>query len=141
MKNIKAIYGLASIFTLIIGMIIYLLFRDLNNMLLFRWIPKLAFFQNFEYIQLTPSVLSYILMYNIPDMLWFVSGILFLRFFWFYKPREQKIYVLCFYIIGTVFELSQLSKHIPGTFDFLDLLFMGIGALVEGLIYKKRCLA
>ena len=33
-------------------------------------------------------------------------------------------------------ETSQLSEKVPGTFDLLDLLFMGIGAFVEGLLYK-----
>jgi glycopeptide antibiotics resistance protein len=69
-------------------------------------------------------------------MLWFVSGILLLRFIWFYRFKEQKVYVACFYGIGTIFEISQLSEKIPGTFDFLDLLFMGIGAFVEGLLYN-----
>jgi hypothetical protein len=34
-------------------------------------------------------------------------------------------------------ETSQLAKNIPGTFDPLDLLFMGMGAFFEGLLYKK----
>jgi hypothetical protein len=28
-------------------------------------------------------------------------------------------------------------EKIPGTFDWFDLLFLGIGAFVEGLLYKK----
>jgi len=69
-------------------------------------------------------------------MLWFVSGILFLRFIWFYKINIQKTYISCFYGIGVLFETSQLSKNVPGTFDWLDLLFMGIGAFVEGSLYN-----
>jgi hypothetical protein len=136
MKRIRMLYGLSSFFTLILGMIIYLLFRDLRNYSILKLIPKLEFAKP-VFIQLTPSILSYIWLYNIPDMLWFVSGILMLRFIWFYKIKEQKVYVLCFYIIGTVFEISQLSKYIPGAFDLLDLLFIGIGAFVEGLLYNN----
>jgi hypothetical protein len=69
-------------------------------------------------------------------MLWFVSGILLLRFIWFDRLKEQKIYLIIFYIIGVLFEISQLSVNIPGTFDWLDLLFMGIGAFVESLLYN-----
>jgi hypothetical protein len=76
------------------------------------------------------------LKYNLPDTLWFVSGILLLRFIWFLKTKEQKIYVSCLYGIGTILEISQLSGKIPGTFDVLDVLFMGIGAFVEGLLYN-----
>ena len=128
-------YGLLSFLFLVAGMCIYLLFRDLNNMLLFKWIPKPEFTET-VFVQLKPSIFAYILKYNVPDMLWFVSGILFLRFIWIYKMKMQKIYVVCFYGIGAVFEISQLSEKVPGTFDLLDLLFMGIGAFVEGLLYK-----
>jgi hypothetical protein len=135
MKKIRMLYGFSSFFSLITGIVIYFLFREWNNMILFEWIPRLKFAKNL-FIQLKPSIFSNILRNNIPDMLWFVSGILFLRFIWFYKFKEQKIYVLCFYIMGAVFEISQLSERVPGTFDWLDLLFMGIGAFVEGLLYK-----
>jgi hypothetical protein len=136
MKRNRVLYGLLSFFSLIIGIVIYFFFSEWNNMILFKWIPKLNFAKNL-FIQLKPSIFSNILRYNIPDMLWFVSGILFLRFLWFRKLKEQKIYILSFYIMGTLFEISQLSKKVPGTFDWLDLLFMGIGAFVEGLLYRK----
>jgi hypothetical protein len=136
MKNIRAFYGLLSLFTLITGIAIYLLFRDLNNIILFTWIPKPEFIKTIL-APLKPSIYSDILRYHLPDMLWFVSAILFLRFLWFYKTKEQTVYILCFYGIGLVFEISQLSEKIPGTFDWLDLLFLSIGAFVEGLLYKK----
>ena len=104
-------------------------------MILFSWIPKPVFFEK-TLIPLKPSVFTDIVRYNLPDMLWFVSAILFLRFIWFYKTKIQTVYVLCFYAIGFGFEIAQLSEKVPGTFDLLDLLFMGIGAFVEGLLYK-----
>jgi len=76
------------------------------------------------------------LLFNLPDALWFLSGILLLRFIWFYKPKEQYVYIVCFYLMGVIFEISQLSGNIPGTFDYLDLLFMGIGVFGEGLLNK-----
>jgi len=135
MKKIRVFYGLLSLLTLVLGMIIYLLFRDLNNIVLFSWIPKLDFLE-IMIVPLKPSIFSDFLRCNMPDMLWFVSGILLLRFIWFYKFKEQIAYVLCFYITGAVFEISLLSEKVPGTFDWLDLLFMGIGAFVEGLLYN-----
>jgi asparagine N-glycosylation enzyme membrane subunit Stt3 len=135
MKKIRGVYALLSLIFLITGICIYLLFKDLNNMIFINWITKLEFTKP-VFIHLTPSTFSNILMYNIPDMFWFISGILFLRFIWFYKFKEQKVYIICFYIMGAVLEISQLSRNIPGTFDFLDLFFMGIGALIEGLLYN-----
>ena len=135
MKNARLFYGLLSLLTLISGMAIYLLFRDVNNMVLFTWIPKPQFLKT-VLVPLQPSIFTNILKYHLPDMLWFVSAILLLRFIWFYKAKEQTIYILCFYGIALVLEASQLSEKVAGTFDWLDLLFFGIGAFVEGLLYN-----
>jgi hypothetical protein len=135
MSGIRKVYGLLSFLTLVLGMVIYLLFRNFNGMLIFSWITKPIFLETIL-VPLKPSVFTNILRYNIPDMLWFVSAILFFRFIWFYNIKVQNVYIICFYIIGFVFEISQLSEIIPGTFDLLDLLFMGIGAFIEGFLYK-----
>ena len=134
-KRIRLLYGLLSLVTLLAGLTIYLLFRDVNNIVLFAWIPKPEFLKT-VLVPLKPSVMADFLRYHLPDTLWFVSAILFFRFIWFYKIKTQKLYIFCFYGIGLILETSQLSKKVPGTFDWLDLFFMGIGAFVEGLLYK-----
>jgi len=135
MKRIKLFYGLLSLMTLFIGIVIFLLFRDLNNIVLFSWIPKPEFL-NTVLVPLKPSAFTDFLKYHLPDTLWFISAILFLRFLWFYKAKTQTAYIVCFYCFGLVLETSQLLEKVPGTFDWFDLLFMGIGAFVEGLLYK-----
>ena len=135
MKNYLMIYGFLSLLTLLSGIVIYLLFRDLNNIVLFTWIPKPESLET-VLVPLKPSVIANFLKYHLPDTLWFVSAILFLRFLWFNKNKTQTAYIVCFYGIGLVLETSQLSEKVPGTFDWFDLLFMGIGAFVEGLLYK-----
>jgi len=136
MNRNRMLYGLLSIFTLLTGIVIYLLFRDLNNMIIFSWIPRPQLYET-VLLQLKPSIFLNFLRFNLPDMLWFISGILLFRFIWFYYKKEQTVYIWCFYCTGFVFEISQLSKKISGTFDWLDLLFLGIGAFVESLLYKK----
>ena len=135
MNKVRTVYGLLSLLTLVLGMVIYLLFRVLNNTLLFSWIPKPKFLET-TLVPLKTSIITNVLTYNLPDMLWFVSAILFFRFIWFDDFRVQKIYITSFYVFGIVFEISQLSEKVPGTFDWFDLLFLGIGAFVEGLLYK-----
>jgi hypothetical protein len=135
MKNIRTYYGLLSFFILLIGIVIYLLFRDLNNIILFTWISKPEFFQTIL-IPTKPSIFSSFLKYHLPDLLWFLSGILLLRFIWFYRYKEQNVYIIYFFLMGVIFEISQLSENIPGTFDCLDLFFMCMTALIEGLLYK-----
>jgi len=136
MKNVKLIYGLLSLFTLIMGICIYLLFRDINNMILFKFIPKPEFTKNIL-IQFKPSLFSYVIKYNFPYILWFLSGISLIRFIWFYNFKMQNIYVLCFYFICLIYVLCKISNKFPGTFDWLDLLFIGIVAFVESFLYKK----
>jgi hypothetical protein len=133
-ETTKRLYGLTSIISLITGMGIYLFFRNLN-MLIFELIPKPEFLQN-VYIPVKHTFFSSLLLYNLPDALWFLSGILFFRFLWFHNQKWQKIYILCFYGIAVTFEICQLSENVPGTFDWLDLLFMGTTAFVEGLLYN-----
>ena len=135
MERIRLLYGLMSLLTLLTGIVIYLLFRDLNNIVLFAWMPKPQFLKT-VLVPLQPSVTADFVRYHLPDMLWFVSAILFLRFLWWYKSKTQTTYIVCFYVIGLIIEISQLSEKVPGTFSWLDLFFMGIGAFVEGLLYK-----
>ena len=134
-KRQRLFYGLLSLVTLLAGIVIYFLFRDLNNIVLFKWIPQPELLKTIL-IALKPSISANFLRYYLPDTLWFISAILFLRFLWFYKVKTQTSYIVSFYAIGLVLEISQLSENIPGTFDWFDLLFMGIGAFIESLLYK-----
>ena len=131
----RRLYGFASLIILFLGIGIYLLFRN-TNMLIFEQIPKLEFF-NKIYLPVKHSVFSSMLLFNLPDVLWFLSGIFFIRFLWFKNKKWQVIYLICFYGIAFLIEVTQLLKNVPGTFDVLDLLFMSITAFVEGLLYKK----
>ena len=135
MRIIRQFYGIASLVSLGTGMGIYLFFRN-TNMLLFEWIPKLNNLNN-VYIPVKHSFFNSILLYNLPDALWFLSGILFIRFLWFNNKKWQEIYIIWFYVIAIIIETSQILKTSPGTFDVLDLFFIGIAAFVEGLSYKK----
>ena len=132
---IRNFFGLSALISLTTGIGIYFFFRN-TNMILFSWIPEIKFI-NSIYIPVNRSFFSSLFLFNLPDALWFLSGILFLRFLWFYKIKEQIVYITSFYIIGLSFEISQLSNIIPGTFDYLDLLFLSIVAFVEGLLYIK----
>jgi len=131
----RTLYALLSSLLLFAGICVYFFFRDTTHLLFFAWVPKPAFLTD-VFIQLPPSVFSSILMHNTAGMLWLVSGILFLRFIWFHKPLAQNVYIGGFCAAAAIMEISQLSERVPGTFDILDLLFMGIGAFVEGLLYK-----
>jgi hypothetical protein len=131
----RSFYGFLALSTLITGLLIYLLFRNVNNLLLFNWIPKPQFLDT-VLIPLKPALFTNILRYNLPDMLWLVSAVLCIRFIWFYHLQIQKVYIAVFYAIALAFTIGQLSKKIPGTFDVLDLVFMGFGAFLESVIFN-----
>ena len=135
MTKIRARYGLLSVLFLAAGICVYFLFRDLSGMVFFAWVPYHEFVGN-AHIRLPPSALSNVLMYNTAGLLWLVSGILFFRFLWFSRPKAQTVYIACFCLLAAAIEIAQLSGNVPGTFDPLDLLLMGAGAVAEGLVHN-----
>jgi len=130
----RTIYFAISLFTLLCGVAIYPLFRG-PNLLVWGILPRPAFWGSWQ-MPYPKGGLASVLAGSGPDCLWFLSGILFLRFIWFYRTKIQKGYILFFYGIGAVIEIIQLSEKIPGTFDLLDLFFMGIGAFLEALLHN-----
>jgi len=141
MKKTRVIYGFLSPLFLVAGMLVYFLFRDWGNLIFFAWIPiPIPDAAGSAIIHLAPSAspspFFNVVRFNLNGALWLVAGILFFRFVWFHRPREQKAYIACFCGTAALLEISQLSPKVPGTFDPLDLLFMGIGAFAEGLIYN-----
>ena len=61
------------------GICVYLFFRDLTRIIFFAWVPLPDFIKP-ALAELSPSIFSSIVMHNTAGMLWFVSGIMFLRF-------------------------------------------------------------
>jgi hypothetical protein len=119
------------------GIAIYVLFRN-ANMLLFEWFFKPAWLDAF-YIPLDTKgnvVLSF-LIYNVPDGLWLLSGILFMRALWWKNEKWRKVYVIVFCLIAILFEIVQLFDNAPGTFDIVDLVLLVSIAFVEGIMFKR----
>ncbi len=107
-----------SIFTLLIGILLYLLF---NNGI---------FEKN--------NLISNIIRNYLPDMLWIIS--FFFASITFFKNITQKyiiltsIYVLS---IGIIYEVMQKLKIVFGTFDFIDILVYCIAIIIACFIEKN----
>jgi len=134
LEDIRRFYILASIISLSLGVGIYFFFRN-SHILFFEWMPIFKFF-NGVYIPIKHSFFGSVILFNMPDALWILIIIFFLRYLWFDYKKLQNIYIISIYGVAVIIEMSQLSKYIPGTFDILDLVFMGIAAFAEGLLYK-----
>jgi hypothetical protein len=132
---IKFIYFSLSVISLVLGVMIYAGYRN-TDILLYNWIAKPKFIEMFYKPMVTESsIVNSIFVYNVPDGLWFLSGILLTRSIWLTKLTTFNLYMLIFSLIAFILEFSQLNKNIRGTFDILDLLFMSLGIFAEFTIY------
>ena len=132
----KARYVYFSLFALILiaGFLIYYFFRN-GNILIYKWLDFLP--RNNNTITFSNSSLfAGFLLCNLPDGLWLLAGLLFLRALWHEQPKTLLIYRLCFLFIAFFLEISQIFDGISGTFDIFDLLTMGSIALLESIVHK-----
>jgi Na+-translocating ferredoxin:NAD+ oxidoreductase RnfA subunit len=122
------------------GGLVYLLFRN-ARLLIFDWFQDLEHL-NGLYLNLDTknSATLSVLVFNLPDGLWLVSGILAIRGIWAGDRKMGNVYGLIFVITAVLLELLQLFPEIPGTFDPLDIITMVSAAFVEGAVYKNRSL-
>jgi len=133
MKRLKIYFSL-SVLALIAGFLMYYFFRS-SNILVYQWFDFLP--RNNNTITFSrSSLLINFFRYNLPDGLWILSGLLFLRALWHEKPKTFLVYQLCFLCIAFCFELLQLFDEIAGTFDIFDLFTMGSIALLESIAHK-----
>jgi len=82
MKKIRITYGLLALLFLVMGMCIYLLFRDLNNIVLFDLVPKPSFLATPLISLNTDTIWGYLFVFNLPHGLWCLSGLLIIRAIW-----------------------------------------------------------
>ncbi len=133
----KLISKIAGIFFLLIGCMIYLFLRP-ADFLLFDLISKVSYFDFIFIIRMHLIDLSEILprpvLFSLPNALWTISGILFLEAIWNSKNpleiRTKHKHWFFWILFSIILELGQKSKLIPGTFDFIDLLFLIVGILI-----------
>jgi hypothetical protein len=118
---------------LLAGMLIYVLFRH-SNLLVYKIAGKPSFLEKI-YHHPAQNRLMNILAYNIPDALWLLSGILFIRALWLDQDKKSGIYILIFCFLAILWELLQFFGILPGTFDVLDLLAMVSAAFGERVFY------
>jgi len=135
--RIRLLYCLAGFATLFGGFAVYVFFRN-HDMILFRLMSKPAFLDMLFIPVKSGSIASSVLLYNLPDGLWLLSGLLFLRAVWHEQPKTFLVYRRCFLIFAFLFETSQIFDGIPGTFDIFDVLAMGSIALLESIVHKVQ---
>jgi hypothetical protein len=136
MKKFKLLYYIFAFFALLIGIVLYAFFRNIDNLIIFQFIEKPVILSTLSIDYRPSSFLGNIIIYNLPDGLWCLSLLLLIRAVWINHSKSRMIYSGIFIVAAIVIEVAQLPSNIHGTFDVLDLLSYGFFAFVESLIFK-----
>ena len=132
-------YGLI-LFSLISGLTIYLLWRDTSSHF-YQWAVQLGVS---ELIDSARSLMSTIdvsgwFVYSLPDGLWMFAFVLFMMAVWdFQMTGHGRFWIIISVIVGISFEIFQALVSGMGAFDWVDMLFMTIGAGLPLLLFKKN---
>lgn len=130
--------SLAGVLLLIIGGMIYIIFRP-DNLVMFSWFDGIGLTPYIEYLRTEYgdiSIYSWI-KYNMPAALWLFSYIFIIDSIW---GKEKSIifsyFIYVLPILALLSELMQAINLLPGTFDYMDLASYLI-AIIVFLILKK----
>jgi len=134
--QLKQAYCIASILAFLGGAAIYAFFRNINNMIMFRFFPKPSFLTSLYIPVKTDSILFNMFIYNLPYGMWCLSGLLLVRAVWLHNAKFRAVYSGIFITVVMSYVLLKLPGIIPGTFDALDLIFMGFFAFIESIIFN-----
>jgi len=134
-RRLRLTYFFAVIMVFLGGMSIYAFFRNINNMILFHFIAKPSFLVSLYIPIKSDSIWSNMLIYNLPYGLWCLSGLLLVRAVWLKNAKWQAIYKGIYITIVMSYVILKLPGVIHGTFDVLDLVFMGFFAFLESIFF------
>jgi hypothetical protein len=146
MKYINPNFIINVIFPIVLGLIIYLLYRD-TSLLVFDWISYIylddLIFRVRDYLEPYKLITNGFIIYTLPDGLWSYSLTYVMCLIWFDIKNKIKYFMISIGIIFGVFlELGQLFNLIQGTFDINDLivsiLFPVIAYIIYFILYRKE---
>lgn len=135
-SHLKTAYCASSLVVFLGGVAIYAFFRNTNNMGIFHFFPKPLFLTSLYNPIKTESIWSNMFIYNLPYGLWCLSGLLLVRGVWLHNAKWRAIYSAIFIAMVMTYVILKLPGITPGTFDILDLVFMGFFAFIESLIFN-----
>jgi len=125
---------------LLVGGFIYLTYR-VDTLLMFGWFERLGMADIIQALRywgeqypLTPPKW---VVYSLPNALWLCSGLLILGSIWGDRPStEMRLWLSGFLAIAIGGEIGQATGAIPGSFDWHDILLMGLASVCAVLILR-----
>ena len=120
--------------SLLIGSMVYVLFRP-TSLLMFHWADSLGLTALIHalrsYSHSAARLLPNWFVYSLPFALWVSSYLFCIRAIWWRSVcRSRYLWFWCVPITSVTAEICQYLRILPGTFDFLDLLTIGLGTAV-----------
>lgn len=122
---------LISLALLLLGVAIYVVFR--NDVMFLQ--PVKGYLPNEVTFQL--GVWGYLLVFNLPDALWYAS-LLMLQPNIFTDDGKNKTITFAVFALPFLHEAAQAFKLVPGTFDWIDILFYALTLLIFITKWKKE---
>jgi hypothetical protein len=117
------------------GFLVYAFFRN-NDVLAYKIIEKPIFLNGLNRTFSQEIWLFHFFVYSLPDGLWLLSGILFIRALWLGNTKTGNIYILVICVCALVLETCQMFHLLSGTFDILDICAMVLAVFGEGMFNK-----
>ena len=127
---LRRIYLIAAGLSFLTGTAIYILYRN-ANLLIWKFFLREDFWDRFAInVDLKEGILLPLFVYHGSDGLWLLSGILLIRAIWLVQEKIALLYITAFCLVAVFFEICQLLKIVPGTFDILDILtYLGVASV------------
>ena len=128
------------IFALVLGLFIYLIFRDHQNPF-YIWAIQLGWSDTLNYIRaiLVSEHIPAWFIYSFPDGLWMFAFVLFMMMVWDFRLEGiGKVWIISSICMGISFEICQAFIKGMGTFDWMDMIFLSAGALLPILLFTKH---
>ena len=137
----KKQFLIGSILSLILGTLVYLLFR-VSTLKIFSWLENIGVdFLNFKIRKTTlnyTEILPDWFLFSLPDGLWIFSYTSLILHIWGKTSKESFFWIIIIPAIAIFSEILQGLKLIPGTFDSIDLLFYTLGLLLPLTFINKN---
>jgi hypothetical protein len=133
----QLLYG--HVTTLFLGGLIYFLFRS-EQLIMFQWFDFFELpLQNIRVLTLGfGRNLPDWFVFSLPDGLWIFSYITLILLIWRNKINRQNIiWIAITPLLALVFEIGQYINIVQGTFDFYDILFYIVGAILPVGLYTE----
>jgi len=135
----KTLFLLASALSMLLGGIIYLLWRP-QTLVMFSWCKKLGVYGIVQQMRVALDFLKDILpvwfIYSLPQALWCFSGLCCIHAIWNRKAGER-FWIAVVFLFCLSVEVLQMFHVVSGSFDTVDLLFIIVFyCLFELLIFQ-----